>query len=153
MSETNYEDILNTLWDAIPEPEVLPGGSWLLRAKGAKYFPAGEDTSARVMFIYGAKEPMQDVDESALKALEAKNYDVSSNRIFFTVWIEDGASWQTVRNHLKKHGIDLAGKSPQQSLKEVRGKEVVAFLDTRTYQNKAGDNVTENTATNFVQPE
>lgn len=152
---SDYKDILNTSWDEIPEPEVLPLGSWLLRVKGAKYFEPNEEkeTSARVMFILGAKEPMNDVSQAELEALTAKNYDITQNRIFYTIWMEDGAAWQQVRVFLKRLGVDLSGKSPKESLKDARGKEIVGFLDTRTYTNGAGAVVTENVISSFAQPE
>lgn len=148
----NYEDILNKTWDELPETVALPVGSWLLRGKGAKYLEPKGDNSGQMLFIYGAKEAMNDVDQEDLDKL-GPNYDVTSNKVFVKFWIEDSSDWEQVRRHLKKHGIETAGKSLPDTFKEFRGKEIVAYLDQRTYTNSAGDEVTENVASNFTQPE
>lgn len=151
--EANYADILDQSWDNIPETQTLPTGSWKLKLNSAKFMPETEKASARVLFVYKAIEPMDDVNEEALLKLEkdGNKYDYGQNRIFVTFWVSDGADWQNVRKQLQKHGDDvLAGKTITESFVAARGREVIAYLDQRNYKNNAGEDVVENTASQFV---
>lgn len=146
---TDYADIVNKSWDAIPPVEILPVGSWLLRGQNATYQASKGESSPSVLFVYKVKEPMEDVDSEKLAAL-GDNYDVESNKIFTRFWIGDNSDWDKVRKHLAKHGVDTAGKSISDSLKEFKGTEVVAYLDQRTYTNNAGETQEDNVASNFT---
>lgn len=151
MSEdASYEDILNQSWDDIPEIKPLPVGSYLLRGRNASYKPGKGDTSAYFMFVYSVKEPMSDVNDEELAEL-GNNYDVTENRIFHRIWVETGADMDAVRRHLVKHGVNTDGKSLGDSLKDFKGREIVAYLDTRTYENAAGEVVVTNDAANFAE--
>lgn len=150
---SDYADILKQSWDELPELVPLPQGSWLLRARGASYQPAKDaDKSPTVTFIYSAKEPMDDVSQEELEAL-GSNYDVSSNRIFARFFVSDGADWDAVRKHLAKHGVEVKGKTIEESLKAIKGTEVIAYLGQRTYTNNAGQDVVENNPSNFTAVE
>lgn len=151
MSE--YADILSQSWDNIPQPKLLPVGSWLLKGRNASFQAAKDETKSNaVLFVYSAKEPMDDVDSDALSELGAE-YDVAENKIFFRMYVDDAAAWDGVRNHLAKHGIDTAGKSIADSLKAFKGTEVIAYLDQNTFVNAAGESVTSNNAKQFAQVE
>ena len=144
-----YSDILKKSWDELPEPQVLPTGSWRLRLSNATYQPAkSADKTDVVLFVYSPQEPMADVNESELAALGAE-YDVQSNRIFSRFFVADNADWQRVRKHIIKHGIKAEGKI-EKSLKDLKGTDVVAFLTQRTFTTDAGDTVTTNEAQNFA---
>lgn len=154
--DANYEELLHQSWDAIPETIVLPTGSWKVRLRNAKFLPATEKQGAKVLFRYTALEPMEDVNEEQLAAMEkdGKPYDYGQNRLFFNIWVEDAGDWQNVKKHLAKHGNDvIEGKNITESFKAARGKEVISYLDQRTYTNGAGDLVTENTLGQFVPVE
>src|SRR5690606_4101030 len=127
----DYDDILNRSWDDIPIPQVLPLGSYLLRNRNVTYKPATDTASARVLFFYNVREPMDDVDADALAEL-GEDYDLSTNQVVASFFVESARDWDTVRNHLALHGVDLSGKTIREAFKEVRGKEVVAYLDQRT---------------------
>lgn len=149
----DYADILTKSWDEIPEVKTLPNGSYLLRGRNASYQPAkNEDQSPAVLFVYTAKEAMDDVDAEDLEKL-GDNYDLGANRVFQRFFVADGADWDNVRKHLSKHGIDAKGKSIQDSLKEFKGKEVVAYLSSRTFKTNAGEDKEENVASNFTVAE
>lgn len=146
----DYEDILSKSWDEIPEVQTLPVGSWLLRARNASYqAPKSADASPAVLFVYTAKEPMEDVDSEELSKL-GDNYDISANRIFSRFFVQDAADWDNVRKHLAKHGIDTKGQSIEESLKQVKGREVIAYLGQRSFTTNAGETKEENTPSNFV---
>ena len=149
MSE-NYSDILNTQWDDIPEPKVLPDGSYLLKLRNASYQPAKGEGDPTVMFAYKVVEPMDDVPQDENDKL-GNDYDYDLNTIFSRFWISNTADWAKVRKHLEKHGVDVSGKTPTEALKDARGSEVVAFLQQRSYTNNSGQDVTENQPTNFSE--
>lgn len=144
-----YDDILNRQWGDIPEVSMLPSGSWVLKAKNATYKAPTENGNAKVLFFFIPKEPMDDVSEQALADLGA-DYDFASNQIVYTQWIEGPRDWAAVRDLLGKLDVDMEGLTIQQSLKAVKGHEVVAFVDERSYTNRSGQSVTENTAANFT---
>lgn len=148
---SDYADILSKSWAEIPEVELLPDGSYLLKGQSAKYQPAKqEDQTPAVLFIYKPKEAMDDVSAEELAAL-GDNYDIASNRIFAKFFVNDGADWDKVRKHLIKHGIDANSMSIEESLKAFKNSEVVALLSARSFTNNAGETQTENQATNFTK--
>lgn len=150
---SDYADILQGSWDNIPEVATLPDGSWLLKGRNATFqAPRDADKSPVVLFVYEPKEPMDDVDAEELEKLGG-DYDFSSNRIFVRFYVETNADWDRIRAHLLKHKIDPKGKSIEETLKAVRGAEVIAHLKTETYQNNAGDMVTQNKADGFLPVE
>lgn len=151
--DNSYEAILDKAWDEIPESKVLPTGSWLLKCRNAVYQPAkSADKSPSVLFVYAAKEPMDDVSDEELAEL-GDGYDVSDNRIFTRFWIETNRDWDSVRNHIKKHGVEVEGTSIKDSLAAVKGHEVVAVLGTRTYEDATGEMKVDNTTSMFAPVE
>ena len=154
MSEAeNYDDILDRSWDDVQKPQVLPDGSWKLNCRNASYVAApAEDKSAKVLFFYEAVEPMDDVDVDALNAL-GDEYDISENDLVATFWVNKGKDWDKVRNHIKRHGIDVTGMTFKESFEAVRGGEIIGYLGTRTYENRAGLEVTDNEIIDFAEIE
>lgn len=148
MADETYESILTKSWDDIPEPELLPVGSYLLRCRNATYRPAKGDMSAQVLFVYNPKEAMDDVDQDELTDLG--EYDITQNRLFATFWVEDNVDWAKVRTHIQKHGVDPAGQSIGESLKAMTATEIISYVRTENYENKQGETVTKNTPTQFV---
>lgn len=136
---TNYADIANMTWDNIPEPKLLPDGSWLLRGRNAAYIAKKENLNARVLFFYQAKEPMSDVDQDALAALG--DYDVTENDIVKTFWIEKQSQWNDVKAHLELHGVDVKGQSIPDSLKAFKGSEVISYLIQKSINTANGPKV------------
>lgn len=137
--QDNYSEILDRSWDDIPEPSLLPEGSWLLRGKNATYIPKKDTLNARVLFFYVPKEPMSDVDQEALDALgDDFDYAEGSDDIVKTFWIEKNAQWKDVKDHLALHGVEVKGRSQQETLKAFKGTEVVSFLVQKTVNTKNG---------------
>ncbi len=153
-SPVNYMDILNESWDNIQEVVTLPIGSWLLRTRNASLQPPkSEGGNPSILFVYEPKEPMQDVDQSALDEL-GSDYNYSENRVFFRVWLETGADKDRLRQHISRHGIDMTGMTIGESLKAVKGTEVVAYLSQKQVTNKTtGETRLENEPQNFVEAE
>ncbi len=150
----NYEDLLNRTRAETPTMETLPVGSYRLKSRGARFTPAKEDgKNDSVMFIYAAMEAMDDVDPDALAALG--DYDISQNKLFFRVWIESEADWGAFWSHVDKHGeLGLgADASRKEAMEAIKGAEIIAWLDQRSFQNKAGDMVDTNDPVSFASVE
>lgn len=154
MSSTDYQSILNESWNNIQESIVLPVGSWLLRCRNASIQPSkSAEGNPSALFVYEPKEPMADVSEEALKELGA-DYNFSENRVFFRIWLETGADKDGLRKHLAKHGVNTEGMTIGESLKAVKGTEIVAYLQQKQITNKqTGDTRVENDPQNFVVAE
>lgn len=150
---SDYADIANLSWDEIQEPKTLPVGTYLLKARNASYQPAKEaDKNPVVLFVYAPKEPMEDVKSEEIEALGSE-YDISENKIFARFYIEDGSSWAQVRRHLEKHGVEVEG-SVLESLKKVKGTEVLAYLEQNSFMDKRTNEVrTGNNPTEFASVE
>lgn len=153
--ESGYDDILNRSWDDMPEAGLLPVGSWVITARNGAYLPPKDKTNARVIFFYKAKEPMDDVDTDALQSMgiTTGEYDLSLNEIAYTIWIEGPKDWGKVRDHLAIHGVETEGMTLKESLKAVKGADVVAFLDQNSFKRRDGTSVDENKPTSFSKYE
>lgn len=150
---SDYGDILDTVWDDIPEDKLLPTGSWLLGGRNASYVGPkvnddGSKTNGKVLFFYVPKEPVEGVDLSEIEDL-GPDYDVTENQVVYTSWIEFNRDWDKVRKHLALHGLTDGTQSIRAALKAFKGTEVIAHVDVRTYKNRNNETVTENAATNF----
>lgn len=144
-----YADILKRSWDDIPKPQLLPNGSWRMRAKNAKYVEAkATDQNPYALFVYAPLEPLADVDEDAIAELDG--YDASQNRVFSRIWLETAADWDALRTHIRKHGIDTGSRTPEETLKAVKGTEIIAFLDRETFTDGSGEVREQNTASKFA---
>jgi len=140
--DTDYEKLLETGWEDIPEPKVLPDGTWLLQCVKAKYQAGGDKTNANVMFIYVPKMPMDDVREDELEELEG--YDWAKNQIFFKIWLQRPADWAKLRSHLSKHHIDVDSLNKADSIAAAQGTEIYGQLADGSYKNAQNENVLDN---------
>lgn len=144
----DYADILSRSVGEIPVVKPLPVGSWLLRARSASYQPPRkQDGNASVLVVYTPKEPMEDVDDSALSEL-GDDYDYASNRVFYRAWIETDADWDKVRNLARKHGFEPKG-TIKDMLEGFKGQEVIAHLNQNAFTDAAGEAKIENVPTSF----
>jgi hypothetical protein len=132
---SDYADIADLSWENIQEPHPVPNGTYLLKLKNAVFQPSKEEgKSPVVMFVHAPKEAMADVNADELAALGAE-YDISENKVFTRIYIEDGSSWAQVRNILSKHGLKPSG-SVEESLKKAKGAEVLGYLVTDRFERK-----------------
>lgn len=149
----NYQDILKRSWDDIPEPKLLPTGSWLLKGKNVAVFPPREEGQAmRVGFFYEAKEPMDDVSADELASL-GSDYSYAENDIVKQFFINRNKDWDSVRKHLALHGIETEGKTQDETFKAFKNSEVVAYLGTKTFTTGQGETKTDNDPTSFAKVE
>ncbi len=149
---SDYEDILNRSWGEVPKEKLLPKGSYLLKGQSAKFKAGDGDTNPYVLIVTSPVEAMDDVNEEEFAELGA-DYDVKGNRIFTRVYLERGADYDALKTILTKFGVDTSDKaSLGDSLKEVRGKEVVGFIGSRTFEVR-GETRTENTVSQWAAVE
>ena len=147
---SDYSDILEKSWDEIPEPKLLPQGSYRLRLKSAtSQTGKGKDGKPSVLFVYEAVEAMDDVDTAELAALGDK-YDLSMNQLFYRVWLGSPNDAHRLRLLLIKHGIDVQGMSVADTLKAVVNSTVVAIVQQKQFQS-AGELVTSNEPSSFAE--
>lgn len=154
--QLDYDDLLNTSWENIPEPVNLPGGSYLIKGANVAFVKAKEEGKPhKVLFSYNAQSPVA-VDEDALAELP-EGYEIETNDLTYTVFIEKAADWNNVRKHLELHGIELTGgifeNGKLSFAKAFRGAEIVAEVGQRFYTNAAGDSIPQNTLSKFQRVE
>lgn len=152
MSET-YEDLLKSGWNELPDPKVLPEGSWLLKKTRGSYFKEDEDRglSARVSFEFKPVEPMDDVDAEEIDKL-GPDYDIGENRVEYTIFVERSADWKRkVLPFLAKLGVGVdPNEDPRETVKKRgNGNTIIAYLGTRTFTTRDGEVVEQNTAKQF----
>lgn len=154
--DDSYEAIAETSWDDLPDPQVLPKGTWRVKGKNAKRMAGGEGGNPYVLFFYKAVEPMSDVEDEDLNGL-GTDYDFGINDLSFRIYTETLADFRKVEAHLAKHGIvpakdEETGKSEgiDATLKKFRNAEVLTVLGKRTFKDKTGELRTDNTMTAFV---
>lgn len=149
---SDYSDIANLSWDEIQEPKVLPVGTYLLKGRNARFQPAKDaDKSPVVLFVFAPKEAMADVKTDELEAL-GNEYDITENKVFHRVYIEDGSSWAVVRNILAKMGVEVEGKI-EDTLKKVKGQDVLGYLNQNTFTRNDGTVGVANNITEFAAVE
>lgn len=145
-----YSEILARSWDAIPQPKLLPQGTWLLRVRNVSYFPANEEKNMpeRVAFFFEAKEPMDDVDAQEIAAL-GEGYDYAINDVVAQFSIFRPKDWADVRKLLELLGVTTQGQEQAATFSEAKGQEVLGYLIQSTYTKKDGISVTDNKPTTF----
>lgn len=148
----DYDDILNRTWDDIPEPKLLPGGGWVVVGRTAGLVkPKEEGQSLKVLFNLKAKSPIN-VPEEELAELEG--YDISTNDLQHTIYIESASDWDKVRKFLTVFGVEMQGKILDENgklsfAKAFNGAEAVAEIGQRNYDNRDGETVWQNTLSKF----
>lgn len=151
----DYADIAERSWEEIPEAKTLPDGQWRVVGGNVSLIkPREEGGSFKVLWNYKAAEPLANVDQEALDDL-GTDYDITTNDLTFTQYIERAADWSKVKKHAELHGIELDLKSPiivdgkLSFAKSFRNSTVVATLGTRTYE-KDGETHFDNSMSKFL---
>lgn len=149
----DYEALLERTRAETPTLEMLPAGSYRLKARGARFQTArDDDKNDCVMFIYNPMEPLEDVDIEQLSALG--DYDITQNKLYFRIYIEGESDWGKFWTHIDKHGLIQGPEATRkQAMKDVKGSEIIAFLEQRTFQSKAGEMIDTNDPVNFASVE
>jgi len=151
MTEGRYGDIANLAWEDIPEPKLVPTGTWKLEGRNAVYLPKKEgdaESKAKVLFFYNAYEAMGDVRDEDLDALG--DYNLENSDLSAMFYIERETDWDKVKKHLALHGVEPKGSIPE-TLKKFKHTKVLGFVDQQTYKSRqTGKMVTGNTLSEFA---
>lgn len=146
---SDYANIADLSWDEIQVPKPAPVGTYLLKGSNAVFQPAKEEgQNPIVMFVHTIKEAMDDVNSDELAAL-GPDYDLTENKVFSRYFIEDGSSWEKVKDILKKHGVSTTGRVLD-DLKKVKGTEVLGYLTVDRFKRKDGTMGENNKVTEFA---
>lgn len=154
----NYEETLNRQWKDLPKVQVLPCGSWEVVGQNMAYVESQEaGKSNKVLAFLKARSPMDDVDEAQLAELKGPNgstYDPSINTIVHTIWVDDDAKWDGVRDFLKiftgMSDDEIDSMTQLESFKKFKGSHAVAVLGERAYTDATGNMKRENTVKSVV---
>lgn len=141
----DFESILNRSMDEVQEPGLYPTGTWLVRNVGGL---VRRDDKGReiVILTYVAVEPQDDVDPDELAA--AGN-SFEGNKLWYRRIIETNDDAFKLKKFIAMHGVEIKGKSYEEGIRELRGREIFAYVGTRTYE-RQGDMVVENTLMQFA---
>ena len=148
---TDYKDILSKQWKDLPQPKLLPNGSWLLRVTKV-IEPEADAKWPQFTFMMAAKQAMDDVSAADIEAL-GEDYDVSQSVIFHRMWASRETDFDKICRFLEKLGLDMDNLTIGDALEKAKGSEIVAYVDTETYNDKDGNSVTRNTAGSFSAAE
>lgn len=148
---TDFNDLLKKGWGEVPTKKLLPVGTYVVKCESVTYKAAAEEgKNAVVMAVFSAKEALDDVDADELTALLADDYDISANKLFYRIWIEDATSFNRVGALLTDLGVDMAEISIEESFKKAKGHEITAFVTQRTFKARSGESETSNDITQFA---
>lgn len=149
----DYDDIIDRAWEDVPEAVVLPDGQWLVKGGNVSLVkPKEEGKSFRILWNYTAEKPVN-VDRELLT--ELGDYDITTNELVYTQYVEKPSDWNKVREHLALHGVEI---DPSEKIvvngklsfaKAFRNSEVVATLAYHSFETQAGETVEENKMTKF----
>lgn len=152
------EDVMGLTANDVTEPELYPEGPWTLKNVGfsATDVEDKEGNEQRLINLrYEGFEPSQDVDPELVErgGFEGK-----------TIWVRryiskpgekakrDGTLARFVK-FVRLHGIDTDDKDVTEMCKALKGSIILADIGTRNYTTKDGDDVRDNTASNFSAAE
>lgn len=125
---TDFADLLGKKVEDTTEPPVLPGGTWRLRVITAKYMEhTGKgDATHKVMFVYAASEPLDDVDVD--RVAELTDEDFEGARLFYTVFLSDRRDEWKLRKVVEAHGVDMTGRTYEEAFETIAGAEVLGTV-------------------------
>lgn len=154
----NLEDIMSLTAEDIRAPANYPVGTWTIRNIGASTSDVTDREGNEQLLInlrYEGFEPSDDVDQDLVEegGFEGK-----------TLWVKRYISKPAARaardgtlarfiNFVEMHGVDVAGLDLEGMVKALRGAMIRGSVGVRTYTNRDGDEVTDNTVTGFAPAE
>lgn len=143
-----YEDMLS--WDNLPEEQLVPSGTWLLRCRNAVFSTGKDGAFPKVLFFYEAKEPVEGIDPEALEQFQSSNAAPADVVVQF--FAKRKKDWDAVKEHLALLGVEAKGSIPD-TLKAAKGAEIIGWVDVETFTSKqTGSQETKNVANNFTTP-
>lgn len=151
----NYDEILNRTWEEVPELQLLKTGGWLVKGRSVALIrPKDEGKSLKVLFGFKAEQPVS-VAQDLLD--EMGDYDFTANDLNYTMYVETAADWDKVRKFLDIFGVEVDKKKPiidsatgkLSFSKDFQGREAIAEISERSYDNDAGQTIWQNQLSKF----
>lgn len=147
----NHDELLSRGVDAVPEPKLYPSGTWRLKALSGTVKPKDDDENVKqVTITVIGTEPGEDVDSDELDDADGL---YEGTRIFVRRNIENGNDEYQLAKLLKAFGFTNDDGPMFECVKNIKGREAFATLGMRSYKNRNGEQVFENTARNFIPVE
>ena len=162
----NYENELKKSLGQFKEPERLPGGQWIVRCTGGKYTPndeyrEGADGAAGNMGVALLTHvPVRAGDNVDTEKVEGGAW--RGKKLFTRVYIRDESDVFKFAQVVRAHGIDpdeiegegsgadLINSIMEAAAPMLRNRTAEATVGLRTYTNRSGETVIENTLSNFA---
>lgn len=154
----DLEDIMSLTAEDIRAPGLYPTGPWEIRNVGYTLSDVEDkegNPQKKINLRYEGFAALDGVDEDAVNegGFEGKT-------LWIARWISKPAikaahdgTLQRFINFVEMHGVDPSGRDLEAMCKALKGQGLLADVGTRTYTNKAGEEVTDNTVANFASVE
>lgn len=146
----DFESLLSMTADTVPEPKLVPTGTWTLKGKKiiAKEGDGSTDLIARFTVLFNAVTPHEDVDED-----EAAGGEWKGEAIFHDIRIEKKSDMGQLVKLLGVAGIDTEEGNVADWIKEFNANKpsVIATVSKRTWTDKnTGDLRSANSLKGFT---
>lgn len=143
MSNVDFTAILGKQVGTAPEPKPLPSGTYMGVVEGlptSRIVNTKEGPKGVLTVTVGITEAMDDVDEGSLaEAGGLLRNDGNRKTIRADFWLDEGSLFR-LDQFLAGFGWTAdSGKTYQDALEELPGKEVTVALESREYQTKSGE--------------
>lgn len=151
----NFEDSMQLTAEDIHEPDLYPDGPWTIRNIGFSTSDVENrdgEPQKLINLRYEGFEPGPEVDP---ELVEAGGYEGR------TLWVRRYISMPAAKakvdgtlarfvNFVAMHGVDTSGRNVEEMCKALKGTLLGATIGQRSYTNREGDTVNDNTATDFT---
>lgn len=120
------------------KPQALPAGDYPGRIKGHEYGDSNKNKTPYVRFNLMLTGWADTVDDSERTDAEGKTLDISKRSLRRDFFLTDDALWR-LDEFLASLGIDLTGRSYEESIPEADGQEVL--VEVQQYMNQQNNEI------------
>jgi hypothetical protein len=129
----DFAAILSHKADEVEKPRAVPEGEYFLNIRGhkARTYKDKEGIEVPILdFNYGITEPGMGVNK---KELAARKIDISKKQLRSSFWLDDENLWR-LTDFFEKAGLNVKGRSYNELLQEVVGREIIGVVTIRKSQ-------------------
>jgi hypothetical protein len=151
----SYADILDQVWDDLPEEVKIPAGPYRLRCTnaGSKAKDVENNKPARAWFVYSIVEAGRGHEDIA-KFNAIPKIDVEGLEIMVSFNLKKKFDIDRLNKHILAHGVKpQKGQTRADLIKAVKSTEVMAFCRPDEYTNGQGELVETTRAEDFFAAE
>lgn len=145
---SDFDNILDRSGSEVSDEVVLyPSGTYLLRCAGVAFnsFTNKEGEEVPTASIgYAVGSPTEDVDMDEFREVAEA---VRGQRVWKRFTLDNSKNQADFKRAIRAHGIDPnSSEFPtlRDAAKACKGQEVLGYIGTKTYKNKAGELVRDN---------